>query len=289
MYIIDPHIHCVSRTMDDYERLAMSGVVAVSEPAFWAGYDRSCAQSFVDYFRQLTGFEPGRAASVGIQHYTWICINAKEAENVTLSREVIAEMPKFMDKPNVLGVGEIGLNKNTKNESIIFMEQADFAVKNGHLILIHTPHLMDKYKGTMMILDMLKEVGADPSRVLIDHVEEHTIAPVLDRGFWCGMTLYPVSKMTPHRAADMLENYGGERTCVNAAADWGVSDPFNLHRCTLDFRARGHSEQQLLDIFHNNPVKFFSQSPNFKVKPVVLGEGEEAKPTATRAAEATVR
>ena len=36
MYLIDPHIHCVSRTTDDYERLAHSGVVAVSEPAFWA-------------------------------------------------------------------------------------------------------------------------------------------------------------------------------------------------------------------------------------------------------------
>lgn len=274
MYLIDPHIHCVSRTMDDYERLAMSGVVAVSEPAFWPGYDRTSSASFVDYFRQLTEFEPTRAAQFGIDHYTWICVNAKEAENVSLSREVIERIPEFMDRPNVLGIGEIGLNKNTRNESIIFMEQAEYAVKSGHLILIHTPHLMDKLKGTMMILDMLREVGADPSRVLIDHVEEHTIRPVLDRGYWCGMTLYPVSKMTPHRGADMLETYGGERTCVNAAADWGVSDPFNLHRCVLDFRQRGHDPQEVVNIFHNNPVRFFSQSPNFKVKPLRLEIGE---------------
>jgi len=26
--IIDPHIHCVSRTTDDYERMAEEGVVA---------------------------------------------------------------------------------------------------------------------------------------------------------------------------------------------------------------------------------------------------------------------
>jgi len=274
MYLIDPHIHCVSRTTDDYERLAMSGTVAVSEPAFWPGYDRSSSDSFADYFHQLTGFEPKRAAQFGIDHYTWICVNAKEAENVSLSREVIERMPQFMDKPNVLGVGEIGLNKNTKNEATIFMEQAEFAVKNGYLILIHTPHLRDKLKGTSMILDMLKEVGADPDRVLVDHVEEHTIKMVLDAGYWCGMTLYPVSKMTPARGADLLETFGHERTCVNAAADWGVSDPFNLHRCCLDYRARGHSEQELLDIFHNNPVRFFSQSPNFKVKPKIVESGE---------------
>lgn len=274
MYLIDPHIHCVSRTMDDYERLAMSGVVAVSEPAFWAGYDRSSADGFVDYFRQLTEFEPTRAASVGIDHYTWMCINAKEAENVSLSREVIEAMKPFMDCPNVLGVGEIGLNKNTKNEATIFMEQAEFAVANDHLILIHTPHLIDKFKGTMMILDMLREVGAEPGRVLVDHVEEHTVKPVLDGGYWAGMTLYPISKMTPHRAADLLECYGAERLCVNAAADWGVSDPFNLHRCMLDYRARGHSEQELVDIFHNNPVRFFSGSPHFNRAPIRLADAE---------------
>lgn len=277
MYLIDPHIHCVSRTMDDYERLAMSGVVGVSEPAFWAGYDRSSASSFVDYFRQLTEFEPTRAAQVGIKHYTWICINAKEADNVSLSREVISEMPQFMNKPNVLGVGEIGLNKNTVNEATIFMEQAEFAVKNNHLILIHTPHLWDKFKGTMMILDMLKEAGAEPGKVLVDHVEEHTVSHVLDRGYWAGMTLYPISKMTPHRAADLLENYANERLCVNAAADWGVSDPFNLHRCVLDYRARGHTEQEVVDIFHNNPVRFFQQSPNFDIEPLRLASAEHVE------------
>jgi predicted metal-dependent TIM-barrel fold hydrolase len=41
MPYIDPHIHMVSRTTDDYKRMALAGCVMVSEPAFWAGYDRS--------------------------------------------------------------------------------------------------------------------------------------------------------------------------------------------------------------------------------------------------------
>ena len=86
MYFLDPHVHMVSRVTDDYERMARMGCVAVSEPAFWAGYDRGSVEGFRDYFRQLTEFEPKRAAAVGIQHYTWLCINAKEAENVELSR-----------------------------------------------------------------------------------------------------------------------------------------------------------------------------------------------------------
>ena len=68
----------------------------MSEPAFWAGFDRSGVEGFRDYFRQLTEFEPKRAALYGIEHYSWLCINAKEAENVSLSREVIAMIPEFL-------------------------------------------------------------------------------------------------------------------------------------------------------------------------------------------------
>ena len=109
MRYIDPHIHCVSRTTDDYKRMALAGCQMVSEPAFWAGFDRSGAEGFRDYFRQLTQYEPKRAEMYGIAHACWLCINAKEAENVALSREVIAMIPEFLDQPNVLGIGEIGL------------------------------------------------------------------------------------------------------------------------------------------------------------------------------------
>ena len=54
MYYFDPHIHMISRTTDDYETLAKMGCVAVSEPAFWAGFDRGSVDGFRDYFRQLT-------------------------------------------------------------------------------------------------------------------------------------------------------------------------------------------------------------------------------------------
>ncbi|MBI3821840.1 MAG: TatD family hydrolase, partial [Planctomycetes bacterium] len=168
---IDPHIHMISRVTDDYHRMALSGCAAISEPAFWAGFDRGSVDGFRDYFRHLTEVEPKRAAQFGIRHYSWLCINAKEAENVELSREVIRMIPEFINKPGVLGIGEIGLNKNTKNESIIFQEHVELAMELDELILIHTPHLQDKLKGTRMIIDMLlSDRRVQPERVLIDHV-----------------------------------------------------------------------------------------------------------------------
>jgi len=268
MYFVDPHIHMVSRTTDDYETLAKMGCVALSEPAFWAGFDRGSVESFRDYFRQLTEFEPKRAAQYGIQHFTWLCINAKEAENVSLSREVIAMIPEFLDKPNVLGIGEIGLNKNTRNEATIFLEHVDLAVRHQQQILIHTPHLEDKYQGTRMILDMLlQDSRVQPERVLVDHVEEHTIGHVLDKGFWAGMTLYPVTKCTPQRAADMIEKYGPERLMANSAGDWGPSKPTAVPDLILELRRRGHSEKNIRRVVYENPLRFFSQSSRFTFKP----------------------
>ena len=268
MYYIDPHIHMVSRTTDDYELLAKMGCVAVSEPAFWAGYDRGSVEGFRDYFEQLTAFEPSRSSSYGIQHFTWLCINAKEAENVALSREVIAMIPEFLDRPGVLGIGEIGLNKNTHNEAIVFLEHVDLAMKTDEQILIHTPHLEDKYQGTRMILDMLTDDSrVNRSRVLIDHVEEHTVCQVLDEGFWAGMTLYPVTKCTPARAADIVEIYGPDRLLVNSAGDWGPSKPTAVPDFILEMRRRGHDEQLIRQVVYDNPLEFFSQSRGFVFQP----------------------
>jgi predicted metal-dependent TIM-barrel fold hydrolase len=180
---IDHHAHMVSRTTDDYQQLALTGCVAVTEPAFWAGWDRSCGDSVEDYFRQLTEFEPKRAAAFGVQHYTWLAMNPKESDDRELSREVLKRIPKFLDRPTVLGIGEIGMNRITRNEIATFTEQVELAIEHDQLILIHTPHLEDKLKGTRISIDVLTRYPElKPERVMIDHAEEHTIEMIRDLG-----------------------------------------------------------------------------------------------------------
>ncbi|HEU6447414.1 MAG TPA: TatD family hydrolase [Verrucomicrobiae bacterium] len=266
MHYIEPHAHMVSRTTEDYERMALAGCEAVCEPAFWAGFDRSAVAGFYDYFSQLTLHEPKRAAKFGLKHFCWLCINSKEAEDVKLAEEVIALVPKFLNRPNVLGIGEIGLNKNSKNELRVLEMQVDLAAKFNQLILVHTPHLEDKLKGTTLILDVLKnDQRIRPERCIIDHVEEHTVEMVLDAGMWAGMTLYPETKCTPARAIDILEIYGNERLWLNSACDWGVSDPLAVPKTALEMKRRGHLANAIEKVVFENPKKFLSQSKNFKI------------------------
>ena len=266
MKYIEPHGHMVSRTTDDYERMAMAGCVAICEPAFWAGFDRSSADGFYDYFRQITDYEPKRAVRYHIQHFCWLCINPKEAEDLKLADDVIGLIPQFLDKPGVLGIGEIGLNKNSRNELAVFEKHVQLAADHDQLILIHTPHLEDKLKGTKLTIDALKNQSKiRPESVIIDHVEEHTIDLVLDAGFWAGMTLYPQSKCSPSRAIDMFEARQGERIWMNSACDWGVSDPLAVPRTMLEMRSRGWSEAMIHKVAFENPSAFMSQSPKFNL------------------------
>ncbi len=268
MHYIEPHAHMVSRTTADYEQLALAGCRAVCEPAFWAGFDRSSAAGFHDYFCQLTGFEPARAARFGIRHYAWMCINPKESEDTGLAREVVAMLPGFLAKPNVLGIGEIGLNKNSRNELTVLHWHLELAEKHDQMILIHTPHLEDKRKGTRLTIDAIKEHRRiRPERVIIDHVEEHTIGMVHDAGFWAGMTLYPQSKCSLARAVDMIDVHGMDRLWMNSACDWGVSDPLAVPRAMQEMRRRGYDGAAIRRMAWDNPRAFLSQSPKFILEP----------------------
>jgi uncharacterized protein len=266
MRYIEPHGHMVSRVTNDYIDMVTAGCQAVCEPAFWAGFDRSSADGFYDYFCQLTEHEPKRAAKFGLQHFCWLCINPKESEDVALATDVIGLIPKFLDRPGVLGIGEIGLNKNSRNELKVLEMHIDLAARTEQLLLVHTPHLEDKLKGTRLIIEALKnDRRIRPERVIIDHVEEHTVAPVLEAGFWAGMTLYPESKCTAARAVDIIENHGSDRLWMNSACDWGVSVPLAVPYAALEMKKRGHSSEAIDKMVYQNPVRFLSQCPKFKL------------------------
>lgn len=268
MKVIEPHIHMIARTTQDYERMGRMHTVACCEPAFWAGYDRTSSQAFFDYFTHISEFEPTRAAQYQIEHYCWICINPKEADDLVLSREVISFIPEFLHKPTVLGIGEIGLNLNTANEMTVFQEQVELALKYEQLIWIHTPHLKDKLKGTRMMLDYLKGHGkVNPEKVCFDHCEEHTLKMVLDAGFWAAMTIYPVTKNSPARVVDALEIYGIDNMLVDASGDWGPSDPGTLHDAIFEMKKRGHKEEHIETVFYNNPCYFLGQCKKFRPSP----------------------
>ncbi|MFK3983908.1 TatD family hydrolase [Micromonospora sp. NPDC050397] len=276
MRIFDPHIHMTSRTTDDYERMAAAGVRALVEPAFWLGQPRTGAGSFADYFDSLVGWEPFRASQFGIRHYATIALNPKEA-NDPRCREVLDLLPRYLDKDNVVAVGEIGYDSTTPEEDEVFAAQLALAVAYDLPAMVHTPH-RDKARGTQRSLAVIAESGIAPGRVVIDHLNEVTVEAVRDSGCWAGFSIYPDTKMSPPRMVEILRRYGTERMLVNSAADWGRSDPL-LTRVTGDaMLAAGFAPDDVDQVLWRNPIEFFGQSGRLDLAEL---EGEVAGPEPT--------
>ncbi|NPC96202.1 TatD family hydrolase [Nocardioides sp. zg-DK7169] len=258
MRIFDPHIHMSSRTTDDYERMYAAGVRALVEPAFWLGQPRTSVGSFTDYFDALVGWERFRASQFGITHHCTIALNPKEANDPRCT-PVLDVLPRYLDKDGVVAVGEIGFDSMTPAEEEAFRRQLALALEHGLPAMVHTPH-RDKEGGTRRTLELVEEAGVDPGMVVVDHLNERTVAAVDERGCWMGFSIYPDTKMDPDRMVRILQERGTERVLVNSAADWGRSDPLLTHATGTAMLAAGFSEDDVDRVLWRNPVEFFAQS-----------------------------
>jgi uncharacterized protein len=259
MRIFEPHAHMTSRTTDDYEAMAASGVKVLVEPAFWLGQPRSSVGSFIDYFNSLLGWERFRAAQFGIRHHCTIGLNPKEANDDTLRREVLALLPRYLAKDGVVAVGEIGYDAMTPAEDEALRAQFDLAREFELPALVHTPH-RDKAAGTHKTLQLVEETGVAPETVLIDHNNELTVKEVHASGCWAGFSIYPNTKMDEYRMVRIVEDIGTDRILINSACDWGVSDPLKVAKTVAAMQEAGFSEDDIDKVVWRNPLEFFAQS-----------------------------
>ena len=282
MRVFDPHIHMTSRTTDDYEAMAAAGIVAVVEPAFWLGQPRTSVGSFVDYFDALLGWEPFRASQFGVRHHCAIALNPKEANDPGFRQDVLDLLPRYLEKDGVVAVGEVGYDSMTPAEDEVMAAQLELAVAHDLPVLVHTPH-RDKAAGTLRTLDVVRESGIDPGRVVVDHNNELTIPMVAGTGCWAAFSIYPHTKMDEVRMVRILQEYGTERMLVNSAADWGRSDPLKVVRTAEEMRRAGFDDDEIDRVVWRNPVAFYAQSGRLELEAV------EPDPSATFAGSSVLR
>ena len=269
--IIEPHIHMYSRTTDDYQAMYKGGIRACVEPSFWLGTQRKYAGTFFDYYTLILEFETVRARRFGIDHYAAVSMNPKESEDHVLAKEVIDGLEEFLNHPRCVAIGEIGYNNLSKAEEYAFERQLHIANEKKMPVIVHLPHF-EKEKGVKRTISIIKNEGIPEDLVVIDHNTEESMPFARETGCYTGMTVYPISKLTPQRVSDIVNKFGSERMIINGSADWGISDPLSLVKVVDYMRKDGHSETNVNNILFNNPNKFYSSSdnwkPDFDLKPI---------------------
>ncbi|HKU33447.1 MAG TPA: TatD family hydrolase [Candidatus Nitrosotalea sp.] len=263
----DPHIHMYSRTTDDYVAMAKAGIEVVVQPSFWLGSPRTQVGTFEDYWEHMITFETKRAKDFGIEHFVCISVNPKEATIRPLATDAIEPMKqKYLDRPNVVAIGELGYNLINDLEEEVFLKQMEIAASKDMLMMVHLPHT-NKVEAMRRIEKILQNHHYNREKILIDHNTEETIEKTLKLGLWAGLSVYPVTKLSPERATKIIQKHGSDHIMINSAADWGVSNPLSVPLTAQKMKSEGVSSEEIEKATLYNAYDFYKQSPRFTWKP----------------------
>src|SRR6266513_2856394 len=115
----------------------------------------------------------------------------------------------------------------------------DIAAQKDMLMTVHLPH-NNKVEGMRrferLLNDSTKGKRYNRGKILVDHNVEETIEKTLELGMWAGLSVYPVTKLSPERAMRLIKKYGQERIMIHSAADWGISDPLSVPLVAREMR-----------------------------------------------------
>jgi uncharacterized protein len=275
--LFDPHIHMYSRTTDDYDEMSKAGIEVVVQPSFWLGGPRRFVGTFEDYWEHMISFETKRAKEFGIEHFVCISVNPKEAIERPLALDAVDAMIKkgYLDRERVVAVGELGYNLINDLEEEVFVKQMDIAAEKNMLMTVHLPHNnkpegMKRIERILLNDDEENKGGCKYNRekILVEHNVEETIEKTLELGMWAGLSVYPVTKLSPERAMKIIKKYGTERIMIHSAADWGVSDPLSVPLVAREMRKSGEfTKNDIEKVTFYNAYEYYKQSDKFNWKP----------------------
>jgi uncharacterized protein len=149
----------------------------------------------------------------------------------------------------------------------------DIAAEKDMLMTVHLPH-NNKPEGMkrierILLNDKNKGVGKyNREKILVDHNVEETIEKTLELGMWAGLSVYPVTKLSPERAIKIIKKYGTERIMIHSAADWGISDPLSVPLVAREMRKSGEfTINDIEKVTFYNAYEYYKQSDRFNWKP----------------------
>lgn len=190
--IVDSHVHL--DLIEHYHPTRISwlkenGVHVVSW-AYFAGVDlasglEKCLAEKARCIRTLSESGLGCHFLAGV-HPRSISPDLKPERIPSLLEPILAD-------PRCRGIGEIGLETGSTREKEVLIAQLELgktAMEGGMVVGVHTPR-GNKEGLTETTLAILEDFQTLSPVLVVDHCTPETIAPVLDAGYWAGVTLSP--------------------------------------------------------------------------------------------------
>jgi predicted metal-dependent TIM-barrel fold hydrolase len=81
-------------------------------------------------------------------------------------------------------------------------------------------------------------------------------------GLWAGLSVYPLKKLSPNRAIDIIRKIGSDNIMINSVADWGISDSLSVPLVDREMRKEGFRKNEIEKVTMFNAYVFTNNQIN---------------------------
>jgi predicted metal-dependent TIM-barrel fold hydrolase len=251
--LVDLHLHADGISDADLATLAYFGLKAAVTCAWDAG--AGSALELQKHWDELVSKQTQRLKMAGIRPMVALALHPSSIPWHGAD-DLLHRLPHYFDDPRVVALGELGLHEGTPREEEIFSRQLKLAAALRRPAIVHTP-AKGKLQRTRRLLALLRDSPLEPSRVLIDHVNEETFPLVRGFGCWAGLTLQP-GGMDPDTAAALISTNGAERIVLTSDIGEGPTDLLALPKAAEALRKAGLGEELRCRVLSEGPLAFLT-------------------------------
>lgn len=250
--IIDAHLHADCRPVEDFKNMKIAGVNAIVSCAYDPLEMKKSNVSF-EHFDRIINREAKRVENEGIKLYCAVGVHPRAIP--TDFEKVIEKLPEYLEKKNVIAIGEIGLETADDLEQKVFVEQLKIADENNYKIIVHTPRT-NKVEITEKIVKLLDE-HINPRLVQLDHVDFSIVDSIIDKDYSLGITIQPL-KMSTEETIQMLEKYGYDKFVLDSDISYAPSNPLSLPETKHELEKMGVNKNSINKVMFENMLKFYN-------------------------------
>lgn len=248
--IIDAHLHADCRPVEDFKNMNMAGVNAIVSCAY-DPLDMNKSNVSFEHFNRIINRETKRVENEGIKLFCAVGVHPR-AIPIDYDK-VIEKLPEYLEKNNVIAIGEIGLERADELEQEVFIKQLKLADENDYNIIVHTPRT-NKIEVTKKIIELLDE-HINPKLVQLDHVDFSIIDSLIDKDYTLGITIQPL-KMSTEETVKMLEEYGYDKFVLDSDISYAPSNPMSLPETKHELEKNGVNKNSIDKVMYKNVLKF---------------------------------
>jgi predicted metal-dependent TIM-barrel fold hydrolase len=202
-----------------------------------------------------------KLAGAGLAGYAAIGIHPRRIPWRGLEA-LLAELPEWLGRPGVVGIGCIGLDEAGPREESVFARQLELARELRRPVVVHTPW-RDKVRVTRRALAVLREHELEPGRVLVTRADARTVRMIRACGYAAGLSLSATGgKGGPiDESIRLVRSLGPEGLVLCSDAGDGAGDLLALPRAAARMDKAGLSRAVIRRVCGSNALAVLGLPP----------------------------